>query len=79
MTERDDDTDATAQAVALTAPRTLNLLAAFRRGVKVTVRPDEAARLEVALSAGVLSSARISAFNVRWPSARSASPPARAA
>ena len=47
--------------MTLTAPRTLTL-AAFRRGVRVTIRPSEAARLEVALE-GTITNARISAFN----------------
>ena len=62
MTDDDAAPDTTAPTVTLTAPHTLTL-AAFRRGVKVTVRPNEAARLEVALE-GTISSARISACNV---------------
>ena len=47
--------------MTLTAPRTVTL-AAFRRGVRVTIRPSEAARLEIALE-GTITNARISAFN----------------
>ena len=48
--------------LTLAAPRAMTL-AAFRRGMKVTIRPSEPARIELALE-GTITSARISAFNV---------------
>lgn len=64
LTITDDDAapDRTAPTLSLTAPRSVTL-AAFRRGVRVTATPSEAAQLEFTLE-GTVKSARLSANNV---------------
>jgi hypothetical protein len=64
LTIADDDPapDTTAPTVTISAPKSVKL-AAFLKGVKVTVTPNEAAALEITLE-GTLTNARISAYNV---------------
>jgi hypothetical protein len=63
LTIADDDParDTTAPTLKLSAPSTVKL-AAFLKGLKVTVTPNEAAALEVTLE-GTVNNARISAYN----------------
>ena len=64
LTVTDDDAarDTTAPTVTVSAPSRVSL-ASLLRGIRVTARPNEAARLEITLE-GTVANARLSAYNV---------------